>query len=576
MEKQDHTKVLASGSGSDPDWVSATTLGDMFDQTAESSIGEAVVFPKARISYPELSELSNRYARALMGLGIGRLDKVGIMLPAGIDYIALLLAIFKAGAIAVPINGRFKEIEIRHVVNKSDMKFLFTSSDISETIDYAGLVSSAFPSFFNTGPPSGKNDSRHKLAHAICFSDDTPKGFISRGEFEELAKSVEPSEFAQRRMGVRIRDTAVLMFTSGTTAKPKAAMLSHEALSRVAWAISKSRYMMTSEDRLWTPLALFHIGGIAFSLTCFSVGATFCHCGFFSPEVALKQLSEERCTIAIPAFETIWLAVTNLPQFASTDLSSIRIIHNVGTPERLRQMQAGMPHAIQTSNVGATESSSFLSLHHLSDPLETRLTTGGHPLPGMEVCVIDPVSGANLGPNQRGELLYRGPHLFDGYYNDSEVTLQSIDEEGWFHSGDLAEMDEDGRITFKGRLKDMLKVGGENVAAEEIEAYLIRHPAVLIAQVVAAPDSRYIEVPAAYLQLKEGASATQEEIIDFCLGKIATFKVPRYVRFVKEWPMSASKIKKFVLRDQIAAELKQAGITEAPKPQAIVGKVDTS
>jgi fatty-acyl-CoA synthase len=185
--------------------------------------------------------------------------------------------------------------------------------------------------------------------------------------------------------------------------------------------------------------------------------------------------------------------------------------------------------------------------------------------PGMECRVVDPVTGVDLPPDTEGELLFRGSNCFSGYLNDPELTAQVFDDEGWFHTMDVATMDPDGRVTFVSRLKDMLKVGGENVSAAEVESYLLRHPAIGIVQVVSAPDDYYVEVPAAFIQLKPGATVTEQEIIDFCAGKIATFRVPRYVRFVTEWPMSGTKIKKAILREMIAADLKDKGITRAPK-----------
>jgi fatty-acyl-CoA synthase len=247
-----------------------------------------------------------------------------------------------------------------------------------------------------------------------------------------------------------------------------------------------------------------------------------------------------------------------LPPGQSTD-------RMVGVPERLRDMASRMPHAIQVSCFGMTEASSFLSLSYLTDTLEQRVSTGGHPMPGMECRVVDPVTGADLPPDTEGELLFRGSNCFSGYLNDPELTAQVFDDEGWFHTMDVATMDPDGRVTFISRLKDMLKVGGENVSAAEVESYLLRHPAIAIVQVVSAPDDYYVEMPAAFIQLKPGAAVTGQEIIDFCVGKIATFRVPRYVRFVTEWPMSGTKIKKAILREMIAGDLKEEGITRAPK-----------
>jgi fatty-acyl-CoA synthase len=228
-------------------------------------------------------------------------------------------------------------------------------------------------------------------------------------------------------------------------------------------------------------------------------------------------------------------------------------------------MQERFPSSVQFSSTGSTESGGWLAMGLDTDSLEDRIHTNGHVLPGMEVKVRDIETGEDRGPGSRGELLYRGPSRLMGYYGDPDTTAERIDGDGWFHSGDVYEWFPDGQIAFIERLKDMLKVGGENVAAAEIEDFLAAHPAVRIVQVVAAPDARYIEVPCAYVQLASEQDATEEEIVDFCRGRIATFKIPRYVRFVDDFPMSGTKIQKYVLRQRIADELSAAGITEAPR-----------
>ena len=222
-----------------------------------------------------------------------------------------------------------------------------------------------------------------------------------------------------------------------------------------------------------------------------------------------------------------------------------------------------MPYAAQVSSYGATECASNLTLSLPDDPYDARMDTLGEPLPGMEVKIADPETGETLPPGVIGELCFKGYALFEGYYKDAELTAACFDADGFFHSQDLAKLTLEGRLIYTGRLKDMLKVGGENVSALEVEGYLVTHPAVSIAQVVAAPDERYGEVAAAFIQSR--AEVTEQELIDFCLGQIATFKVPRYVRFVDEWPMSGTKIQKFVLRERIAAELRERGVTSAPK-----------
>jgi fatty-acyl-CoA synthase len=364
---------------------------------------------------------------------------------------------------------------------------------------------------------------------------------------------------------VRIRDIALLMYTSGTTARPKGCLLTHEALVRHAGNVARNRFLLTAQDRYWDPLPLFHIGGIVPLLSCLFVGATFVHVGHFTPDVALTQLEGERCTVAYPAFETLWVGVLNHPRFPDADLGRLRLIQNIATPERLIYLQSRLPHVVELSSYGATECASNLTLPLPDDDYEARMYTLGGPLPGIEVKIVDPDSGEQREPGVVGELCFRGYSRFEGYYKDPELTAATIDAAGWFHSADLAKLDADGRLVYAGRLKDMLKVGGENVSALEVEDYISRHDGVDIVQVVGAPDARYGEVPAAFIQLKPGAQLAEAGVLEFCLGRIATFKVPRYVRFVTEWPMSGTKIQKFVLRDVIAAELVERGVTEAPR-----------
>jgi fatty-acyl-CoA synthase len=516
-------------------WIAPTTLGDLVDrQAAEHPDSDAVVFPDGRATFAELAAHAQAVARRLIGLGVRRGDRVGTLLPASVDLVALLIGAAKVGAVAVPVNARFKAVELRQIVVHSGMAVLVTDADSLPLVEEATAE----------GAP--------ELRHVWVLGQEVPEG--------------PDAEVERRQAGVKVRDTAVLVYTSGTTAAPKGAMLSHEALTRLADGIGE-RMALTPDDRLWTAIPLFHGGGITFLLTCLSARTAFVHPGYFDPGTTLELLTEERVTIALASFETIWMPVLNRPDFGKFDLSRIRLVMAVGVPERLRDMASRLPDAPHISCVAMTESSAFLALGFPDDDFEKRVTTGGHPMPGMEIRVVDPDTGEDLPPDTQGELLFRGPTAFDGYFRDPERTAEVIDADGWFHSGDLVVADADGRITFRSRLKDMLKVGGENVAAAEVEGYLLTHPAVDLVAVVAAPDGYYVEVPAAFVQVKPGVSVTEEELVEFCVGRIATYRVPRYVRWIEpgEWPMSGTKIKKFVLRDRIADELKQRGITEAPR-----------
>ncbi|MDN5914360.1 MAG: AMP-binding protein [Pseudonocardia sp.] len=544
-------------------WIEVSTLGDLVDRRAvEHPDGEALVFPDRRASYPELAGRAQELAQGLAGLGVGRGDRVGILLPASVDLVATLLAAAKLGAIAVPVNARFRSTELRQIVAHSGMAVLVTAPD------HLPLVAESLPDLAGQTAGELACAAAPELRHVLLLGAPAPApasiASALTGPGRLAATAVPDSDVWSEQESVCVRDTAVIVYTSGTTAAPKGAMLSHEALVRLATGIG-DRLAYTPADRVWTAIPLFHGGGITFALSCLAAGATFVHPGFFDPSTTLEYLRDERVTVALAAFETIWMPVLNRADFASFDLSRIRVVMAVGVPERLRDMVSRLPDATHVSCVAMTESSAFLTLNRLDDPPEARATTGGHPMPGMRCRVVDPETGLDLAPGTPGELLFRGPNAFDGYFRDPELTAQVFDEHGWFHSGDLVVADDDGRLTFRSRLKDMLKVGGENVAAAEVEGFLLGHPAVDMVAVVAAPDARYVEVPAAYVVLAPGARASERELVEFCLGRIATYRVPRYVRFVTEYPMSGTKIKKFVLRERIAAELAAAGVTEAPK-----------
>jgi len=528
-------------------------MGDLVDGRAAVS-NTAVVFPEARVTYAELAELTDRFARSLRSLGVEPGDKVAILMPNQLEFVAALIGIAKLGAVGVPINGRFKANELSYVIDHADVRVLVTAAGGTGP-DYAAILEEVFPDAAGQDARALNLASARGLRQIISFGDPVP-GWVLRSEFEAAAEETPLEEVKTLQARVLVRGTGLLMYTSGTTAKPKGCLLSHEALVRHSGNVAQTRFLLTEEDVFWDPLPLFHCGGICPMLGCFSVGATYCHAGHFNPDVSLRMLADERVTVAYPAFETIWLGILNHPDFETTDLSSIRLIQNIATPEKLAQFEARMPWARQVSSYGSTECATNLTLPHPDDPYEVRIGTLGHPLDGMEVKVVDPETRRERDPGTVGELCFRGYSRFDGYYKDEAQTAATIDEDGWFYTGDLVSADKAGRLVYAGRLKDMLKVGGENVSALEVEDYIARHEAVDIVQVVSAPDARYTEVPAAFIQLRPGASAEAREIIDFCLGQIASFKVPRYVRFVTEWPMSGTKIQKYVLRKWIADELR--------------------
>ncbi|TDI61790.1 MAG: AMP-dependent synthetase, partial [Alphaproteobacteria bacterium] len=256
-------------------------------------------------------------------------------------------------------------------------------------------------------------------------------------------------------------------------------------------------------------------------------------------------------------FPTITNELITHPDFAKTDLSKLRRINNVAPVDVLRKFQNAFPQAVQTGAFGLTEVGGVIAYNHPDESLETRLHTCGKPFPGIEVRIVDPDTFEDVPANVKGEIICRGYSVFEGYYKSPEKNAEAF-KDGWFRTGDLGLLDAEGYIQFHGRIKDMLKVGGENVAAIEIESYLAKHPSVKLAQVIGVPDDRLLEVAAAYIELNPGAKATEQDIINFCKGQIASFKIPRYVRFVTEWPMSSTKVQKFKLKEDFAAEQETA------------------
>ena len=360
------------------------------------------------------------------------------------------------------------------------------------------------------------------------------------------------------RLQTRVRDVGLMLYTSGTTANPKGCLLTHEAMVRNSIALGRHRYQLKHQDRFWSPLPMFHIAAILPLIAIFDVGGAYLTMGHFDAGLALDMLSKEKATATYPCFVTIMSDLIYHPKFPKADLSRVRLMNSnfaVQPPGIKDAMLKAMPQAIQVGTFGMTETAGTVTTSMLTDPLDARVTRLGKPLPGLAVRIVDADTGLDVPVGTRGEVLVKGYSTLEGYYKDPEKTAQALDRDGWYHTGDIGSLDAAGTMMFHGRTKDMLKVGGENVAAAEIEASLQRHPAVKLAQVVGIPDARYAEVPVAFVELKPGQTASPEELAAHCRAEIAGFKVPRHVRYVTEWPMSTSKIQKFRLKDALVAEL---------------------
>ncbi|MEG3586737.1 MAG: AMP-binding protein [Actinomycetota bacterium] len=516
---------------------------------------DAVVFPDQRVTYSQLFQRATNAARSLKALGVDSGDSVGILMSNCQEFVDLLLGSQFIGAIPVPINARYKAKELAYVIDDAQLKVLMTTDRIVEHVDFVSLLQEAFPNIINQeNPESLFLDTAKNLRSIILFGERSPDGMIDQGSFESIREKVTEETIEVDRSRLKIRDIAMMMYTSGTTANPKGCPITHEALVRPAMEAGRTRFNMTANDRMWDPLPMFHMSFVLPLIGCIDAGAALLTMEYFEPATALTYMESENATLNFASFPTIMEALLNHKDYEAEALN-IRIVNNVGPADLLVSMQKRMPQAIQISAYGLTECGGVVSFGHIEDSLEKRTETSGRLFRGIEAQIRDPETDEILGSDQQGEILIRGYCVFEGYHNAPEKNQEAFTSDGWFRTGDLCSLDDDGRVTYHGRIKDMLKVGGENVAAVEIEGFLSHHPAIQLAQVVSAPDDKYVEVPAAFIQLKEGMSATEEEIIDFCKGQLSSFKIPRYVRFVTEWPMSATKIQKIRLREQIATEL---------------------
>jgi fatty-acyl-CoA synthase len=535
------------------------TITAVIDAVAARTPGAAALeLPGRRITYAQLAEASLLAAADMLTAGVQRGDRVAILL-ARLDeaYLAQALGAARLGAIVVPVHARYKTRELEHLLGDARPSMLLTSSHFASLI--SALDAPAQCRVVNLGGAPGRQGE-----HGAPEASDAQRGPASFGGPRQHA---ELEQVRERERQVRAEDPVRIIYTSGTTANPKGAVHTHRALLAQGEAVAQ-RLALTSEDRFWTPLPMFHVAGWSTMLAAQARGACFSHVGIFEAGIAVEQITSQRCTVLFPGFETIWMAMLDHPGFSAEALTSARLVINVGVPERMRLMQERVPAVVQVSNTGSTEACGFLAIGLASDPPAARESTAGRELEGMEVRLVDPDSGEEAAPGQPGEMLFRGRWRIGEYYRDPTGTAEAIDAEGWFHSGDLVRRDEAGRLMFLSRIKDMLKVGGENVAAAEIEGFLLTHAAIRAVHVVAAPDARYGEVPAAFVELERGAELSEAELIEFCLDSIATFKVPRYVRTVREWPMSGTKVRKVALRERIAAELQRAGIERAPRLRA--------
>ncbi|MFV3130364.1 class I adenylate-forming enzyme family protein [Niveispirillum sp. KHB5.9] len=538
-------------------FIHATTLGDLLLSAAYRwPDTDALIFPMEKLTYRDLASRALRYAKGLMALGVRPGDHVGVLLPSCIDFVDVLFGVSLAGAVTVPINARYRAHELAYVVENADLVTIVTTEQVADQLNFVDRLCEGLEGLATQADPMDLRLPGCPRLRSIVLLGEGGRGFtVEAARFDALAGTVSDEAVHERRAFARVRDPGIVLYTSGTTSNPKGCLISHEAIVRTSQALAE-RYELTGRDRFWSPLPLFHIAAILPLVAIYAVGGTYLSMQHFDAGVALKMLETYKVTATYPCFAPIMVDLIHHPDFVKTDLSSMRLMNSslaVQTGAIKEMLAKAMPNCIQVGTYGLSEAAGTVCTSRLDDSYEVRTTRLGRPLPGIQVRIVDAL-GNDLPAGQKGEILVRGPGLLDGYYKDPVKTADAL-RDGWLHSGDVGSLDADGNIMFHGRTKDMLKVGGENVAAAEIEAYIGGHPAVKLCQVVGVPDPRLTEVAAAFIELHPGTGLTAQEVVDFCRGKISSFKVPRHVRFVTAWPMSASKIQKYKLRQQLEAEL---------------------
>jgi fatty-acyl-CoA synthase len=530
------------------------TIGAMLErQVNQFGSKEAVVYAKENVRYTfsEFNSEVNSVAKSLLDLGVAKGEHVAVWATNVPEWLLLQFATAKIGAVLVTVNTNYQSTELEYVLKQSDATHLFI-------ID--GFKGTSYPKAFLDLKKSGDQVVNGKCAfhdlpylkHAIYIGSDPHPSFMSWSEFIQCGKSKSEEELDIRKKELDPDDVINMQYTSGTTGFPKGVMLTHYNILNNGYQIGQCM-KLTEEDRLCIPVPFFHcFGCVLGTLAAFSAGATIVPIVEFEPNLVLKTVEQEKCT-ALHGVPTMFIAELNLPEFDTFDLRSLRTGIMAGSPcpiEVMKNVINKMNMEEITIAYGQTESSPVITQTRTYDPIEYRVNSVGQALPGVEVKIIDPLTSKEVQENQIGELCTRGYHVMKGYYHMPDATKQVIDQDGWLHTGDLAKMNESGYVQITGRLKDMIIRGGENVYPREIEEFLYTHPAVQDVQVIGVPDEKYGEIVVACIQLKENETITPADILHFCEGKIAKYKIPSHIFFVDDYPMTASgKIQKYKLRE---------------------------
>jgi fatty-acyl-CoA synthase len=541
------------------------TLSQVLERMVAADPGkEFIVFPdrNLRFTYGDFNRRADALARGLLSIGLTKGDHLGIWATNVPDWLTFLFATAKIGVITVTVNTSYKSTELEYLVKQSDIKALCLIDGYRDS-DYVAIVNELVPELKSSERGRLQSARFPMLKSLIFIGPEKHRGMYNTQELLLLGNHASGLELDRIKAGLDCHEVINMQYTSGTTGFPKGVMLTHHNILNNGFHIGE-RQKFTAAERVCLPVPLFHCFGLVLGIMAIVThGATAVIVESFDPLLVLASVQKEKCT-ALYGVPTMFIAELNHPMFKMFDLSSLRTGIMAGSPcpvEIMKRVISDMHAGEVTIAYGLTEGSPVMTQTSTDDPIELRVSTVGQHLSGIEVRIVNPETNTEVPPETQGEVVCRGYNVMKGYYKMPEATEAAIDKQGWLHSGDLGTVDENGYFKITGRIKDMIIRGGENVYPREIEEFLLAMPGVKDVQVAGIASPKYGEEVGAFVVRKDGVMMQEEDVRDFCRGKISRFKVPKYVFFTDSYPMTASgKIQKYKLRDMGLQILKHRGI----------------
>lgn len=536
------------------------TIGRVFEeQVALHSDEDFLIYADRglRFTFRAFNDRVNRLAKGFLAIGIRKGDHVGLWATNVPDWLTVFFATAKIGAVLVTVNTAYRLHELEYLIEQSDITTLCLIDGYRDS-NYVSMVNELIPEL-KTAQRGKLSSARYPcLKNLVFIGPEKHRGMFNTQELLLLGSQVEDAELDRIKNSLNCQEVVNMQYTSGTTGFPKGVMLTHHNILNNGFTIGEN-LKLTHADKLCLCVPLFHCFGLVLCMmSVITHGASVVAVEQFDPLLVLASVQQEKCTV-LCGVPTMFIAELNHPMFKIFDMSSLRTGIMAGSPcptEVMRRVIDEMNMREITIVYGLTETSPGMTQSRTDDPLEDRVNTVGRAFPGVEVKVIDPETGEECPVGVNGEMCCRGYNIMKGYYKMPEATFQVIDKNGYLHSGDLGFKDEKGNFHITGRIKDMIIRGGENIYPREVEEYLRGIEAIKDVQVVGIPSAKYGEEVAAFIILKDGALLTEEEVLDFCRGRISRYKIPTHVFFVDDFPMTASgKVQKYKLKDRAVSRL---------------------